>query len=278
MMQGVLRGFIGICSGLAVTMAAGAASAQTSTLADWQNSAGIVLRPLGGPTPDWQVTVGMGAAGLPAYEGSNEERFSPAPTVDIRYKDLAYLSTGEGIGVNILRGTNYRAGVGLTYDMGREHNAATRLAGTRNIDPAPVFKAFAQYAFVPVVLSVDVKQALTSYQGLTADIGVYMPFVANEKLQIFAGPELTFADSRYMQAYFGINPGNTSSQSHFHNYSADGGLKDAKLGVAALYHFNDHWFVDGDFGVERLLGSAVNSPISQTDWGWTVAGTINYTF
>jgi outer membrane scaffolding protein for murein synthesis (MipA/OmpV family) len=277
-MPDFLRGIIGICSGVAVAMAAGAATAQTSTLTEWQSSAGIVLRPLGGPVPDWQVTVGGGIAAMPAYEGSNETRLSPAPVVDVRYKDLAYLSIGEGIGVNILRGTNYRAGIGLAYDIGREHNAATRLAGTGNIDPAPLFKAFVQYSFVPVVLTADVKQALTSYQGLTADIGAYMPVVANEKLQIFVGPEVTLADSRYMQAYFGINPGNTDAQSNFHSYNAHGGFKDAKLGVAAFYHFNDHWFVDGDFGVERLLGSAVNSPITQTDWGWTVAATINYTF
>jgi outer membrane scaffolding protein for murein synthesis (MipA/OmpV family) len=278
MMQGVLRGILGICSGLAVVMAAGGASAQSSTLTDWQNSAGIVLRPLGGPIPDWQVTVGGGVAATPAYEGSNETRVTPAPTVDIRYKDIAYASVGEGIGVNILHGTNYRAGIGLTYDIGRMHNAATRLAGTGNIDPAPVVKAFLQYSFVPLILNVDVKQALTSYQGLTADVGVYMPVVANEKLQIFVGPEVTLADSRYMQAYFGINPGNTDAQSHFRNYSASGGFKDAKLGAAALYHFTDHWFLDGDVGIERLLGSAVNSPITQTDWGWTVIGTINYTF
>jgi len=277
-MRDVWRGIIGGGCGLAVMAAAGSASAQTSTFTDWQNSSGIVLRSLGGPIPDWQVTVGMGAAGLPAYEGSNEERLSPAPTIDVRYKDLAYLSIGEGIGFNILRGTNYRAGIGLTYDMGREHNAATRLAGTGNIDPAPVFKAYAQYAFVPVILSADIKQALTSYQGLTADLSVYMPVVATEKVQVFVGPEVTFADSRYMQAYFGINPGNTDAQSHFHNYSAGGGLKDAKIGIAGLYHFTDNWFIDADLGVERLLGSAVNSPISQTDWGWSAAATLNYTF
>jgi outer membrane scaffolding protein for murein synthesis (MipA/OmpV family) len=269
---------IGASCALILGMIAGTASAQTSTLADWQNSSGIVMRALGGPVPEWQITVGGGIAALPAYEGSNKTRLSPAPTIDVRYKDLAYLSIGEGVGVNILRGTNYRAGVGLTYDMGREHNAATRLAGTGNIDPAPVFKAFAQYAFVPVILAVDVKQALTSYQGLTADIGAYMPVVADEKLQIFAGPEITFADSRYMQAYFGINPQNTDAQSHFHNYSAHGGLKDAKFGVAGLYHFTDHWFIDADVGIERLLGSAPGSPIVQTPWNWTVAGTINYTF
>jgi outer membrane scaffolding protein for murein synthesis (MipA/OmpV family) len=277
-MRGVLLGTIVGSCGLALGMMAGNACAETSTLADWQSSSGIVMRPLGGPVPDWQVTVGGGVAALPAYEGSNQTRLSSAPTIDVRYKDLAYLSIGEGIGVNILRGANYRAGVGFTYDMGREHNAATRLAGTGNIDPAPVFKAFAQYVFVPVVLAVDVKQALTSYQGLTADIGAYMPVVASEKIQIFLGPEITFADSRYMQAYFGINPQNTDAQSHFRNYSAHGGLKHARFGVAGLYHITDHWLFDADVGIERLLGSAPGSPIVQTPWNWTVAGTINYTF
>src|ERR1700761_2330894 len=176
-MRSVLRGMIGGSFGLALAMVAGTASAQTSTLTDWQNSAGIVMRPLGGPVPDWQVTVGMGDAGVAGYGGSDEERLSPAPTVDVRYKDLAYASVGEGIGVNILRGTNYRAGVGLTYDMGREHNAASRLSGAGQPAPAPVFKAFVQYAFLPVVITADVKQALTSYQGLTADVGAYMPVV-----------------------------------------------------------------------------------------------------
>ena len=273
-----LRHAAGVGGFFAFALAANGATAQSATFTDWQNSSGVVLRPLGGPIPDWEVTIGGGLAVLPAYEGSNQMRLSPAPDLDVRYKDLAYLSVGEGIGINLLRGANYRAGVGLAYDTGREHNAATRLAGTGNVDPAPLVKAFAQYVFVPVVLAVDVKQALTSYQGLTADIGAYMPVVGNEKIQVFVGPEITFADSRYMQAYFGINPRNTDAQSHFHNYSASGGLKDAKFGLSGLYHFNDHWFVDATAGVERLLGSAPGSPIVQTDWGWSVAGTLNYTF
>lgn len=277
-MRGTLRWFIGGSCGLAVALAGVVAPAKTSTLTDWQSSSGIVMRPLGGPVPDWQITVGGGLAVLPAYEGSNQQRLTPAPTIDVRYKDLAFLSLGEGIGVNILRGANYRAGVAIAYDLGREHNAASRLNGTRNIDPAPVFKAFAQYAFVPLVLSVDLKQALTSYQGLTADLGAYMPVIADKKLQIFVGPEITFADARYMQAYFGVNPQNTGPQSPFRNYSAHGGVKDAKFGVSGLYHFSDHWLFDAAFGVERLLGAAAGSPIVQTPWNWTLAGTLDYTF
>src|SRR5262249_2925384 len=119
----------------------GAAKAQHATFARWQDASGVVLRPLGGPIPPWEVTVGAGVAAVPAYEGSNSMRFVPAPTIDIRYKDIAFISDGEGAGVNILRGTNYRAGVGLTYDIGREHREAYRLSGTGNIDPAPMARA-----------------------------------------------------------------------------------------------------------------------------------------
>ena len=277
-MSGVVRRVLGICCGIVLSLVAHTAFAQQATFTDWQDSSGVVMRALGGPIPDWSVTLGGGIAVMPAYEGSNQMRPSPAPDIDIRYKDLAYASIGEGIGYNALRGANYRAGVGLTYDTGRMHSAATRLQGTKNIDPAPVVKGFVQYMFVPVVLSFDVKQALSSYQGLTADLGAYMPIVGTEKVQIYVGPELTFADSRYMQAYFGINPQNTSAQSHFRNYSASGGLKDARLGISGLYHFDDHWFVDATLGGERLLGSATGSPIVQDKWGWSAAGTVNYTF
>lgn len=278
-MFGLMRGgLVAACGSVAMVAAASAALAQTSTLTDWQSSPGVVLRPLGGPVPDWQVTVGGGVAAMPAYEGSNSTRLEPAPDVDVRYKDLAFASIGEGIGVNILRGTNYRAGVALVYDQGREHSLATRLKGTQNVDATPVAKAFVQYSFVPVVFTANVQQALTSYQGLTADVGAYLPVVGNETVQVFVGPEMTFADTRYMNAYFGVDPQSASSQSSFHNYGAHGGLKDVKFGASGFYHFNDHWFLNGDLGIERLLGDAVGSPIVQTRWGMTAAATVDYTF
>ena len=66
--------------------------------------------------------------------------------------------------------------------------------------------------------------------------------------------------------------------SRFPVYHADGGVKDAKLGLSAFYHFDDHWFIDGTFGIERLLGSATSSPLIQSRWGMSAASTVNYTF
>jgi outer membrane scaffolding protein for murein synthesis (MipA/OmpV family) len=260
------------------SLTADRAEAQQAIFARWQEASGVVLRPLAGPVPDWSITLGGGVAALPAYEGSNSTRLVPAPTLDIRYKDLAFLSDGEGAGVNVLRGTNYRAGLGLTYDIGREHNQATRLSGTGNVDPAPVARLFAEYSFLPLIFTADLRQALTSYQGLTFDLGAYMPVFANETVQVFLGPGITFADSRYMEAYFGITPNHATPHSRFAVYHASGGVKNSTLGMSVLYHFNDHWFLDGTFGIERLLGSAADSPLVQTRWGMSAAGTLNYTF
>ena len=131
-MRVVSRGVLGFGCCLVLAFMAGAASAQQATFTDWQDSSGVVMRPLGGPIPDWSVTVGGGIAVTPAYEGSNQARLEPAPDFDIRYKDLAYASMGEGIGYNVLRGANYRAGIGLTYDIGREHSAPVGLFGLIN--------------------------------------------------------------------------------------------------------------------------------------------------
>jgi hypothetical protein len=67
--------------------------------------------------PDWQVETGLAEASRPLYTGSNDYRQLTGPVIDVRYKDIAFASIGEGLGVNLLRGDNYRAGScpGLRY-------------------------------------------------------------------------------------------------------------------------------------------------------------------
>lgn len=263
----------------ALALASGGARAQSlAPLLDWQNSAGIVLRSLGGPIPDWEITVGGGGGVLPAYEGSNSLRFAPALLLDVRYRDIFFVSSGEGVGVNLIHGDFYRAGVALAFDPGREHNAATRLSGTGNIDPAPEPKIFAQFAIVPVVFTFDVRYRATSQQGFVGDVGVYMPVIGTKSVQVFVGPSVTLADDRYMNAYFGVSPRHAAPHSQFHTFEAHGGLKNANFGFTALYHFTDHWFVDVDAGIERLLGSAADSPLTQTEWGIGANASIAYAF
>jgi outer membrane scaffolding protein for murein synthesis (MipA/OmpV family) len=255
------------CSGLvlAIFLAlwGGPADAQTpSPFSYWQNAAGIVLAPMGGPVPDWRATLGLGAAGVPRYEGSGSYRLVPAPAFDLRYRNLVFLSSGDGLGINLISGETYRAGVAVGYDVGRSQHATGRLNGIGSISPSPDFRIFAEVTLFPVVVSINLRHPIGGYDGLVGDIGLYMPVIGNDKLVVFAGPSVGFGDANYMQAYFGITPAQAAgSNAHLAVYSPSGGLKSVGVGVSAIYHFTDQWFVDAGVSFERLVASAGNSPV-----------------
>jgi outer membrane scaffolding protein for murein synthesis (MipA/OmpV family) len=258
--------------------------AQTpSPLQDWQFSSGIVLRKLFEPNlPDWQVTVGASTAVRPIYDGTATYRVSPAPAIDVRYSDIAFASVGDGVGVNVFRGDNYRIGVAVAYDLGRwVGNYPSHLRGLGNISPAPVVKLFAAYAVsksFPLVLRATARRIVGASDGFLGDIGAYMPLPgSSRKFVMFAGPSLTVADSSYMETTFGVNS-IQSANSGYPRYRARAGLKAAGLGFTATWFITDHWLLNTDAAVSRLLGSAAESPITQRRTQGTLTLTIAYMF
>ncbi len=106
--------------------------AQTpSPLQEWQYSGGIILARLFQPDlPQWRTVLGLAAEVQPVYDGSRAMQVQGGPVVNIHYKDIAFISTGEGIGYNIFRGDHYQIGIGVTYDFGRkEKDDLTNLRG-----------------------------------------------------------------------------------------------------------------------------------------------------
>ncbi len=259
---------------------AATAAAQTPTPFNyWQNAAGIVLAPLGGPVPDWRVSVGIGAAVLPLYEGSSQYRAVPAPSFDVRYKDLLFASSGDGVGINILRGKTYRAGIALGYDLGRDEDISGRLRGLGNVESAPEMRLFAEAVVLPFVLTADLRRAIGGNEGIVGDLGAYVPVIGRKDLIVFVGPGATFADDRYMQSYFGISTAQAAaSAAHFPAYQPQGGFKNVGIGASALYFITDHWFLDGDLSLERLVDTAGNSPIVQDRSQFAASLILGYQF
>ncbi|MGH7088504.1 MAG: MipA/OmpV family protein [Stellaceae bacterium] len=214
--------------------------------------------------PEWRISLGGGAAVLPLYPGSDRYRPEPAPVIDIRYRDIAFLSDGDGLGVNLIRGDTYRAGIGVGYDLGRNQHLSGRLNGLGNIDPAPEPRIFGEIGLLPVVLTADLRRAIGGHNGLVGDLGAYVPVVGTKQLIVFMGPSVTFASDHYMQAYFGISTAQAAaSRAHFPVYTAGGGFKDVTFGVTAIYRLTEKLFFDGELAWQRLAGAAGNSPIVQ---------------
>jgi outer membrane scaffolding protein for murein synthesis (MipA/OmpV family) len=245
-----------------------ALSQTPSPLQEWQYSAGISLARMFEPNlPDWRVQVGLAAEPNPAYEGARTYRTLVGPVIDVRYRDVAFASVGEGIGVNLVRGENYRAGVALGYDLGRrESEDLGHLKGLGNIEVAPVVKLFGSYVVskqFPLDMRMDVRRYAGGADGWVADVEAYLPLPGSSKTFVmFAGPSVTFADRRHMQTTFGVNEAQ-SAASGYRVYNAHSGMNAVGFGFSATRIISTRWLVNANLAVNRLLGSARESPITE---------------
>lgn len=260
------------------------ARAQTpSPLQEWQYSSGIILENMFEPkVPDWRYVLGAAADIRPLYDGAELYRTQGGPVINVRYRDIAFASIGEGLGVNFIRGENYRAGIALAYDLGRYvSDDVAHLRGMGDIKRAPVVKLFGSYVIskeFPLVLRSDVRQVVGGADGLLGDVEAYMPLPgSSKKLIMFAGPSVTFADRRYLQKEFGVTMAQALA-SGYPVYDAHAGSNAAGIGFSATGFLTDHWLMSVDTAVNHLLGSAEQSPITQRSVQRVLALSVEYTW
>jgi len=259
-----------LAGALLAAVAPASVHAQTpSPLAQWQYSSGILLEQMFEPKlPTWRVRLGASGSFQPRYDGSDRYHALAGPTVDIRYRDRFFLSTGEGIGMNVLTGPNWRIGLAAGYDLGRRAaDDLGHLSGMGNINPAPSLRLIGQYAIsksFPLVLTADVRRSFGGDNGWIGDLGAYMPMPgSSETFAWFAGPTMTIADSRYMNSWFGVNA-QQAARSGYRQYDASAGIRSVGFGVSANLTLKKHWIVSADGAFQQLVGAAAHSPITQS--------------
>lgn len=269
---------------LVALLAAPRAHAQTpAPLAEWQYSVGVPLEKLfEGPPPDWTVRLGMAARISPYYDGTGNYYPLAGPAIDIRYRDQGFLSTGEGLGWNIVHSDHWRAGIALTYDFGRrEKHDHDHLAGLGNIGMAVESKLFAEYVVskeFPLVIRANARRQFGGANGWLGDLGAYMPLPgSSDKFAWFAGPTMTVADSAYMSRWYGVTA-EQSARSGLPQYHAGAGIRSYGGGGSAMWFFGKHWFATADFGIAALVGDARNSPVVSHSANMTGDISIMYEF
>ncbi len=252
-----------------------------SPLQEWQYSGGIVLQQLFEPDiPDWRMVLGVAGDLEPVYQGAQAYRFRGGPVINIRYKDLAFFSLGEGLGVNLLRGRYYRVGVSLGFDLGRRvPDDYPNLHGLGDIAPAPYVKLFASYVLskdFPLVIQIDARQIMGGASGALGDLQAYMPLPGSSKsFFMFAGPSITWANHRYLQKEFGVNQ-TQSLASGDPIFNVHGGTNSVGFGFSATQFITPHWLVNVDAAISQLRGSAAESPITESRTQRALAVSIAY--
>lgn len=244
------------------------AQAQTpSPMQEWQYSGGVILARLFEPDlPKFRTITGLAAELQPAYDGARAYRLEGGPDVSVYYRDVAFISTGDGIGYNLLRGSHYQIGVSMGYDMGRHVSQDyANLHGMGDISAAPVGKLYATWVLskkLPLILRVDARQFIGGAQGLVGDIAIYTPLPGSSKsFVMFAGPSLTLASSHYLQVLYGVTPQQSAASGHPVYTIAHPGTAAAGVGFSATKFFGSHWLVNVDGAINQIRGKPSRSPV-----------------
>ena len=260
------------------------AKAQTpAPLQEWQYSAGVPLEKLMEPQiPTWQVAVGAAAAFQPRYDGADRYHFEGGPSVDIRYSDLYFASTGEGFGANVA------AGPELADQSCRRLRSRTARPGRRRASARP-------RQHQPCT-GTEAGGRLRRVQGLPAGATrrhpsqfrrlqrldrrywrVYAAAGQLENVLLVCRPK---PDVRRFEVHEQLVRCQRAAGRGFPipAYHASAGLKSAGFGVSAIWFFQKHWFAACDFALEQLVGSAARSPITQRASNGVLDLSINYQF
>src|SRR5882757_3022628 len=257
--------------------------AQTpSPLQEWQYSGGIILARLFQPDlPQWRVILGIAAEVQPVYDGSRAYRVQGGPVINIHYRDVAYVSSGEGIGFNFLRGDHYQVGIGLTYDFGRrEKDDFANLHGMGDISAAPVGKLYASWVLsrkFPLILRVDARQFMGGAEGAVGDAGVYLPLPGSSKTFVmFAGVSISFATEHYLQTLYGVTPAQSLASGHPVYDVPHSGTSAAGVGFSATKFITDHWLFNVDAALSQIRGSPAHSPLVERRTQRELALSVDY--
>ena len=259
------------------------ASAQTpSPLQEWQYSGGIILARLFQPDlPEYRTILGLASELQPAYDGSRAYRVEGGPDINFYYRDLFFISTGDGIGFNVLRGDHFQVGVAMAYDLGRKVTQDyANLHGMGDIQAAPVGKLFGTVVLskkLPLILRVDARQFIGGAQGAVGDVAVYTPLPGSSRTFVmFAGPSVTLATHHYMQVLYGVTPQQSAASGHPVYEFVHDGTTAAGVGFSATKFIGEHWLLNLDGAINEIRGKAARSPVVEKTDQHIVVLSLNY--
>jgi outer membrane protein len=266
---------------LVLTLDSTAALAQFSILDDYNSNPGSYAvdesaqGPVGQPKK-WRVVLGAGLIDAPRFPGANSCETGIVPLIHASYG--SFFAGVGGIGLNVYRDQSWRFAASLAPSRGRKESDDIHLQGLGDIDRTLKGRLIGSYRTSGLVVRADLSSDLAGHhQGtvLRSDLfGVFRPV---DKLAVFAGPGLSWADKQYTQSYFGVTS-TQSANSGLPQFEAGSGLNAIRFSLGAFARFDQHWFGVATWSTSRLQGDAADSPVTERRMQNQVLAAVAYLF
>lgn len=259
------------------------------------------VKPSSKSTSPWEVSVGAAIASSFDYEGGKKTVSGLVPNVNIRYKTDGYGTFGiggKGLGLSwtAIDTDAYSLGVSVGANTGRKDDkdgtlfssGSKRLKGMGEIKSSADVSIFGHYTVgVPIMVQftkntgngkVDAKDgSFKGHGGTEISLSTEIPIPVTSAITLSISPSLNWADSKYMQTYFGVTAAQ-SAKSGFKQYKADGGIKSVALSLGANYQFDKNWAANVGVTFSQLQGNAGKSPLVERKGQTSVLAGVSYTF
>ena len=245
------------------------------------------------------VTVGVGGALVPDYEGSDDYRFIPAAAIRGQYRGISFSSRGLYLYVDVVpRGSGtveFDAGpvVGARFNRTRkikddivdllpERKTAIEVGGFAGVSLHQLTNPYDTLAFDVSVLR-DVGNAHQS-TTISPNLSFSTPLSLTTYVSANVGAE--FVANRFADYYFSITPAESlATAGVLPVFNADGGMKNWKAGLLLNQSLSGSLLhglsVFGTANYSRLVGDFKRSPIV-SDRGsanqWLAAAGLAYTW
>ncbi|MGN7997957.1 MipA/OmpV family protein [Sphingomonas sp. 22176] len=225
------------------------------------------------------VTLGVGAAMVPSYEGSDKNVLTAAPLVRGRVSGINFVVLGSRAWADVIADNNgpgwdFQAGPVVNVNLNRTSRIDDRqVAALGKVDTAIEAGGFVGIAKQGLITSdYDTLTASVSY---IHDVGnvhksyVMSPSVSygtplSRKAYVLLNASANYMGDGYAQTYFGVTPGG-SARSGLPVYYAHKGWKDWTLGamgnVALTGDLTHGLSVVGGVAYRRMLDDAADSPV-----------------
>ncbi|PHN61828.1 MipA/OmpV family protein [Pseudomonas viridiflava] len=229
-------------------------------------------------------TLGLGAAVLPRYMGSDKYRSQVLPVVSIQ-RGIFFADSTHGLGVQLQTQSGFSASAALNYDFGRsEKNSngrpgSTDLKGMGTIGGSTVADLNVGQQILPW-LSVGAEAELRlagEQRGNRYRLGVEGIAYHSDRDSVTVDLDAHAGDSRYNQTYFGVTR-LQSQLSGLTSFNSDSGIYAYSAALNWQHTFDAHWSTLASLGVTHYTDQTRGSPLVKTDAEGTGVLALNYTF
>jgi len=217
-------------------------------------------------TPGMSFELGAGGSVSPSYEGSSRYMISPYPIIRFNYIKF---NNGFQLGGGSEQGFSFKPSFNYRGERSAKDDPA--LAGLSTVDASIELGAGVAYRYDMFEVYGNLRYGVSGHEGWTGEVGARLHMQPIERLDLAIGPNFSFADDQYMDAYFSVTPAEAAA-STFAAYNASSGIKTVGIEAEARYALTENWSAEGTVRYDRLIGDAADSPVTavgdKNQWGF----------